>query len=701
MAYREYVAPGISVIVERAPAVEATTATEFFPVFIGTGITSLSRTTTKTHTTTGAATSKTFTYDFSGDVSTTMYTLTDATIQKFNSTINATLSVDILSRLTIDANPKTLDGTGSVNFIATFPSVAVFKTAKVATPISNATTTALVVDDLSAFYTHSTPNTTVSPIDGGPAGTSNRQFIKVGTEIMRISSIETATNTLTVTRGQANTQALASISANTTITALPTVGIPTPTTGISDTENVIVVQNGVSPRVAVGQILKFFKIGSNAAPEQVLVTAINGNNITVVRGVLGTTKISLSPTDFAQFFLESPSDDYATSSKTSFSLEISLDNTVDDFEPRLVILNDRFNVTDIFGPYELKEPTTSDPNNVVRNDLAIAAEIAFRSNVPGFYYLEVPRNYGQSAPAANFNDDLIEKIFYKRNIYRVVPLVSDDGVNGIGSRIKNFVEVASDPTQNDRREMVAFMSRDLSSVSPAQLNDINFLSDDTNDSVAKLSIDLNSSRVCNVFGAKTVDITIGTTTYTLPEYFLNVAVASLDSEVGMSNSISQRTISAGTPASIFRNAVTPRFRANKWNQLAEHGVMIVQRDDVVDPLTIRHQLTTEQTDNVLEQEYSIVKSLDAIAKGLRDRMSGYAGRTVIDSTLIEKLNGSLDLAIADMVLLGYCREINVLSSWTTAPYAGYDESDNRRSLIVKLQVIPAYPANNLEIFLII
>lgn len=364
---------------------------------------------------------------------------------------------------------------------------------------------------------------------------------------------------------------------------------------------------------------------------------------------------------------------------TVYNMTLNLQNTGDDFDLRLVQSSDSFIAREIFGPFTLTEN-----GNSIRNDVAFAAEIAFRTGVPSFYYLEVPRTYGSVATSANIISAL-EKVFFKTNAYRLVPLTSDPAV---ATAVRDLVESISNPY--DKRETVAFVTypedeiEDLANVSELKTT------------VGDFSVSLNSSRVCNVFGGRSAEIVISATTYTLPPCFMAAAVASLDSSIGLASPLSLRDIT------VFRKLNGPKLRPKQWNELAKKKVFILFQNDVAEPITIRHQLTTSQTGAAEDEEYSLVKNVDVITRLLRDRLSPYAGRFNVSNGLIEKLNATLTTAISEAKALGLANDITIESPWavrTIPSQAGTTEE--RRNLVTRLKLTPAYPANNLDVYLMI
>lgn len=371
--------------------------------------------------------------------------------------------------------------------------------------------------------------------------------------------------------------------------------------------------------------------------------------------------------------------DGVSDTDTVYDLTLSAQNTDEDFDLRLVESADSFDSLQIFGPLYLTEN-----GNTIRNDIAFAAEIAFRMNVPYFYYLEVPRTYGSAATASEIVDNL-EKVFFKKNAYRIVPLSSDSTVI---SAVKDLVEAISNPY--DKRETAGFVSYDTSGIS--DINNVSGLLT----TVGELSVTLNSARVCNVFAGKTLELVVSGTTYTLPHFYASVAVACLDSGVGLADPLSLREIT------IFKKLNGPKLRPRQWNELAKKRVFIMYQNDTTEPIIIRHQLTTSQSDAAEDQEYSLVKNIDVLTRLFRDRLASYAGKFNITDGLLEKLDATMITAISEAKTIGLVRDITVQSPWSVRRLpTDANNTEEKRNLVIRLKVSPAYPANNLDIYLMI
>lgn len=361
-----------------------------------------------------------------------------------------------------------------------------------------------------------------------------------------------------------------------------------------------------------------------------------------------------------------------TANDVIYDLNITAGTADKDFDLRVIGAEDRFFSKEMFGPVVLEEN-----DEQFYNDIAIAAEIAFRMEVPRFYYLEVPRDYGELPTADDFRK-AIDKIYFHDDAYRVVPLSSDPEI--IAS-VNQFVSGVSNPV--DRRETVGFVSYDSTRITDM---------DDLNELVEKIggfSESIDNKRMVNVFAGESAELLINGELYVLPEYFVNAAVASLDSVVGKVDPLSLREIN------VFERINGPRFRPKQWDELAQKGVLIVMQDNESSPAVIRHQLTTSKSDAAEDQEYSVVKNFDVVTKKIRDRFAAYAGRYNVEAGYTERLEGTMATVRQEILEEKLARDLSVITGWSQR------EGSDGRNLVTRLKLSPVYPANDLDVYLII
>lgn len=360
-----------------------------------------------------------------------------------------------------------------------------------------------------------------------------------------------------------------------------------------------------------------------------------------------------------------------TAADIVYELNMIAVNSDSNFDVRTIDVSARFFSANVFGPTILEENGSQ-----FFNDIAIAADICFRLQVPTFYYLEVPRDYGSTATAADF-ENVIEKIYFNKNLYRIIPLSSDPGVL---TTLNQFISSIANPF--DKREAVGFVSYDSTNIT--NISDINELVT----KVGGLSESLNNKRICNVFAGRSVTYTMNNQQYVLPQYFVAAAVAALDTVIGLVDPLSTLTID------IFDSIDGPRFRPTVWNQLAKCGVFIIQKDTKTDPAVIRHQLTSAQSDNTSDQEYSVVKNWDVVTKKMRDGLVAYAGKSNIDGGYTERLDGTTTTVIQQILELGLAKSLAVTTPWALAA------NGNKTNLVTILSMDPVFPANELDVYIV-
>lgn len=372
----------------------------------------------------------------------------------------------------------------------------------------------------------------------------------------------------------------------------------------------------------------------------------------------------------------------ATKADLYYDFKLRLENIDFDFVPRLITRDQRYQANLFLGPKFLVEN-----GQEIRNDIAVAAEIAFQVGSDEFYYLEVPREYGSAPVAADFQR-IVEELYFARDVYRIVPLTYDETIIKL---VSTFTQSVANP--NDKRQLIAFVASDPSKVVDVQ--DIN----DWIETAGSLSESLNNPRTYNVAGVSQIQMPLDGRMVDLPLYFLAAAVAAFDTVQGMSNPISTEVLD------IFSNVKAPRFRTRVWDELARYGVFVCYKSDApnTNGIYIHHQLSTAQSDAAEDQELSIVKNLDGATVRLRDWFKPYAGKTNITDELIVKLDGTMAQAISDIVNdAKFMASIDQVASWSIrssveTSQGGIEKIE--RSLVTRLQGVPSTPANNLDIIL--
>lgn len=366
-----------------------------------------------------------------------------------------------------------------------------------------------------------------------------------------------------------------------------------------------------------------------------------------------------------------------------FDFTLQLENTNEDFIPRLLTRDQQYQTDLYLGPKMLEEDGLT-----FRNDIAMAAEIAFRMNVPKFYYLEVPREYGAMPTNSDFQK-IIEELYFVEDIYRAVPLTYDLDIINLVSK---FATSVANP--NDKRQLIAFTATDPALVTTK--TDIGSWIE----AAGLRSESLNNRRTFNVAGISEIEMQVDGVLHNLPLYFLAAAVACYDTVAGMNKPISTEVID------VFTSVKSPRFRPKVWGSLARYGVFVCYKDTSPNSngFVVHHQLSTSQSEEEKDQELSVIKNVDAATVRLRDWFKPYAGRVNIDDQLMVKLNGVMAEAVKDITEVEkYMTSLTVVTPWQkrTSQDTSNGVTQSKTTLVTRLTGDPASPANNLDIILAI
>lgn len=173
----------------------------------------------------------------------------------------------------------------------------------------------------------------------------------------------------------------------------------------------------------------------------------------------------------------------------------------------------------------------------------------------------------------------------------------------------------------------------------------------------------------------------------LPGYYINAMVAG--------------EVSGQLPQQGFTNLPTTGFFALKFssdwfteaqlNNIAEGGNYIMVQPSAASAIVCRHQLSTDMT-SVERRELNITKTLDFVAKFIRNGISGYIGRYNITPAFLTMLTTTLNAQAIFLKRSGYVNDLKVLKV----------EQDpiQKDVVLVDLSVLPQYPVNYIKINLI-
>lgn len=131
-----------------------------------------------------------------------------------------------------------------------------------------------------------------------------------------------------------------------------------------------------------------------------------------------------------------------------------------------------------------------------------------------------------------------------------------------------------------------------------------------------------------------------------------------------------------------------KFTESDLNTMAEGGNYLLIQTSETAPIYCRHQLTTDMT-SVERRELSILKTLDFVAKFLRNGLSGYIGRYNISPQFMKLLTMTIQAQILYLVKNGHVNDIKILS------IAQAEEAAD--TIEVSLNVLVKYPVNYIKI----
>ena len=173
----------------------------------------------------------------------------------------------------------------------------------------------------------------------------------------------------------------------------------------------------------------------------------------------------------------------------------------------------------------------------------------------------------------------------------------------------------------------------------------------------------------------------------VPGYYISAMVAGM--------------VAGQNPEQGFTNLPTTGFYSlkfsNDWfterqlNTIAEGGNYIMVQPTAASPIVCRHQLSTNMT-SVETRELNITKSIDFVAKFIRNGISGYIGRYNITPSFLALLTTTLNAQATYLVRAGYINDMKVLKV--------IQDPIQKDVVLVDLSVLPKYPVNYIKINLI-
>lgn len=180
-----------------------------------------------------------------------------------------------------------------------------------------------------------------------------------------------------------------------------------------------------------------------------------------------------------------------------------------------------------------------------------------------------------------------------------------------------------------------------------------------------------------------VGTTLDGTEILVPGHYLGAAVAAM---IGQQNPSQPFT---NLPMVGFTRPVgsSDKFSETQMATAAAGGVYWVIQDVAGGSLASRHQLTTDVT-SLKTRELSILKSVDYLAKLIRNQVKRFVGRNNITKALLETVSLGIGGALANATG-------SVVASATLTRIA--QDPTNLDTIQVEISVTPFYPANSIKI----
>jgi len=133
------------------------------------------------------------------------------------------------------------------------------------------------------------------------------------------------------------------------------------------------------------------------------------------------------------------------------------------------------------------------------------------------------------------------------------------------------------------------------------------------------------------------------------------------------------------------------FTESQLNTIAQGGMYILKQSKPSSAIVCRHQLSTDMS-SVEKREVSITKTVDYAAKFIRNTVSPFIGRYVINNSTLEMIGiaikGAGEILVRDGILNGF--ELASIAQDTVS----------KDTVLVSISILPPYPVNYIKIDLI-
>jgi hypothetical protein len=180
-----------------------------------------------------------------------------------------------------------------------------------------------------------------------------------------------------------------------------------------------------------------------------------------------------------------------------------------------------------------------------------------------------------------------------------------------------------------------------------------------------------------------VGLPFGGTELLIPGYYLCVA------DVARIAQLSPAQPFTNLPYNGFTRVVgsSDKFSENQMATAAAGGIWWVVQDTPGGALACRHQLSTDVT-TLKTRELSITKSVDYVAKLIRDQIRLFIGRNNITQQLLETIGLSVGAAL---------QSVTNTAVQTASLDSIAQDADNPDTVVAEISVTPFYPCNRIKI----
>lgn len=191
-------------------------------------------------------------------------------------------------------------------------------------------------------------------------------------------------------------------------------------------------------------------------------------------------------------------------------------------------------------------------------------------------------------------------------------------------------------------------------------------------------------RVYLLFG-KALDTSINGSVQQVPPYYASAAIAGMIAQQNPSQPFTNVGITGFSKV----YGTDDTFSENQMDVIADGGrYILVNRGGSVQS---RHQRSTATT-SIEERELSITKSIDWLAKGIRDTNRVFIGRFVINSGFLDQLTMSNEGFLQFAVQLGVVRKARLTEL--------LQDSQNPDTILINVEAQPLYPCNKIRVTIV-